>query len=312
MWRPWSVLLESLGRLRFRLPRQPTLVVGAPGAPDARGGSGWEAFAAPEALFAVWGPLEGSPWEPYHCIPLFAALEQVARSQLGPTDPNVIAAERAGEGGGFVLPEHARPGAPTPPWIDRGTWVMIDLPGRSTVEAATWLVSAGAVQPVCTFDHWPHPKGVLKADRILAELLRFASTIATARGRISGSAPPLWICDAERLGTRSGTPGEFDNRYYLDDSILPGPNVLRAAGIRRVVHVSSRTGAGPLPDLERYFADLRLAGLEVLHVDVEDPGLEPRPSSVPAVPRSVSKWDFRRSSAGGFGTEVPEPSSSGG
>lgn len=315
MWRPWSRLLEALGRVRFSARSTWRVSVGDPRAVDARGGSEWRAFLAPEDLFRVWGPLDGSPWEPFHCVPLFAALDRVARGRAGP--PSKVELERAASGPD-VLPGHARPGAPAPAWATPGTWTIVDLPGPVAVEAGAWLVTAAGCQPVCTFDHWPHPRGVLRAEAILAELLRWASTVGAARGRLVRDAPPVWICDSERLGTRTGSPGEFDNRYFLDDSILPGPGLLGGAGIRRVVYLSagsgSRTGgaapAVPVVDLEAYLSDLLKAGLPVLHVEVSEFSLEPRPFSAPSSPRPPPRSGYRRSAAGGFGTEVPEPSSS--
>ena len=225
-------------------------------------------------------------------------------------------------GGSLFLPAHARPGSPAPAWLEPGTLCVLDLPGRAAVEAAAWLVTAAEAQPVCTFDHWPHPKGVLPAELVLAELLRWATTLAMARGRIASDAPPLWICDSTRLGMRKGSPGEFDNRYYLDDSILPTPQVLARAGIHRVVYLgwaSGENGAGapalgasiPLADLVEWFTDLLGAGIEVLHAPVSDPALRLRPFQAPPRRPRFSTKGYRRSAAGGFGTEVPEPSSSG-
>jgi len=322
MWPLWSRLLEALGRLRLRSPTFRTVSVGDPGTPDAQGGDGWREYATPEALYRVWGPLEGSPWEPYHCVPLFAAIDRVQRNRLGPAPPPRNPRSREGDNEGtpatplqaapVTLPERARPGAPPPSWAVPGTWVFLDLPGPMTVEAAAWLITSAAVQPVCTFDHWPHPKGVLPAERILAELLRWAGTVAEARGRMEGEAPPLWICDSQRLGSGPGSPGEFDNRYYLDDSILPGPALLARGGIRRLVYVSWGSVDVPLLDLESYLSELLGAGVEVLHLDLRIPEGEPRPFSAPPSPRPPPRTQYRRSSAGGFGSEVPQPSSGGG
>jgi hypothetical protein len=362
MWPQWSRILEGLGRIRLGVRPRTRMAVGDPSAPDARGGTEWKEFLTAEALYQVWGPLDGSPWEPFHAIPLFASLDRLPRERVGPTNPEGIiapgweaagapgsggtggpssgeagAGSPEGEGGlsqgvarelwgedaaewtrqrqqqrPWVLPSHARPGAPPPPWIDASTWIVLDLPGRWAVEAAAWLVTRAGVQPVCTFDHWPHPSGVLRPEHILAELLRWASTLAAARGRIPGDAPPLWICDCERLGTREGSPGEFDNRYFLDDSILPGPGYLARAGIRRVVYLASRSWDLPTMDLEGCFSDLLAAGLSVDYALISDPSFQLRPFAAPRVPRKPKTSSFRRSAAGGFGTEVPEPSSGGG
>jgi hypothetical protein len=165
---------------------------------------------------------------------------------------------------------------------------------------------------VCTFDNWPHPRGLLKPEDTLEALLRWATTVATARSRLQVTSPPVWICDSERLGTRQGKPGEFDNRYYLDDSVLPGASMLSRAGVRQIVYVTLGGDPTPTLDLEGYFADLLIAGLPVLRLDLADPTLEPGPFATPLTRRPVSTFSFRRSAAGGFGTEVPQPSSGGG
>lgn len=303
MWRLWSDLLEALGRIRLRFPSGRPLSVGDPSAPDARGGSEWEEYASPEALFRVWGPLEGSPWEPFHSVPLFAALDRVGRGKVGPTATRVV---------GDRMPHpRAHPGAPAPPWLSSDTWVIVDLPGVQAVTVGAWLVTSAGAQPVCSFDHWPHPKGLLRPEHILAELLRWASTLAAARGRITSDAPPVWICDSDRLGTRPGLPGEFDNRYFLDDSSVPGPGVLRRAGIRRVVYISRGGGDVPVHDLEAYLGELLLAGIELLHAPITNPELQPVPLSSPRSPRPAPRDGFHRSAAGGFGSVVPQPSSGG-
>ncbi|TVP47896.1 MAG: hypothetical protein EA350_04190 [Gemmatimonadales bacterium] len=337
MWQQWSRFLEILGRIRIPIRLGSARGAGDPAAMDAEGGRGWMAYARTETLFQVWGPLEGGAWEPYHCVPLFASVDRMDRKQVGPTplrevEEDAARLEEAGTSGGtgagsavgaaFLLPAHARPGAPVPAWLEPGTLCVVDLPGRATVEAAAWLVTGGAAQPICTFDHWPHPKGLLPAERIVAELLRWAPTVAVARGRISSDAPPLWICDAMRLGTRTGTAGDFDNRYYLDDSILPTPRVLQGAGIRRVVYLGLDGGesgadapaqgpAIPLADLVEWFTELLGGGIEILHVPVSDPELRPRTFQGPIRRPKFSTKGYRRSAAGGFGTEIPEPSSSG-
>jgi hypothetical protein len=313
MWPQWSRILEGLGRIRLGVRPRTRMAVGDPSAPDARGGTEWEEFLTAEALYRVWGPLEGSPWQPFHTIPLFASLDRLPRERVGPTNPEKVDLQAtAGALASWSLPSHARPGSPPPPWIDSSTWIVLDLPGRTSVEAAAWLVTGAGVQPVCTFDHWPHPRGVLRPEHILAELLRWASTLAAARGRIAGDAPPLWICDHERLGVLEGSPGEFDNRYFLDDSILPGPGYLTRAGIRRVVYLTSGDWDLPTLDLEECFSDLLGAGLSVSYALISDPSFQLRSFAAPRVPRKPKPSSFRRSAAGGFGTEVPEPSSGGG
>jgi hypothetical protein len=187
--------------------------------------------------------------------------------------------------------------------------VIADLPGPLVVPVGVWLVGAGH-QPVSTFDNWPHPRGVLAPERILAQLLYWASAVAELRAGLGPGSPPAWLCDRQRLGERPGRPGEFDNRYFLDDSLLPGPGLLRQAGIRRAVYLTAGGGDPPLADVDPYFQDLERAGIEVRHAALEDPelGLAPLPARRPA---QLLPASFRRSSAGGFGTVVPQPSQGG-
>jgi hypothetical protein len=303
MWRRWSKPLEWLGGIRWGIHRRRLVRVGDPRTPDARGGLGWQAYRGAERLYDVWGPHPESPWGPFHCVPLFAALDRIPESDVGPA-PSV-------EDGGWEHPRpHTRPGAPPAPWLAPDTWTIVDLSGPDAVEVGAWLVTSGC-QPVCTFDNWPHTLGLIKAERILGELLRWATTIAHARVTMKPDAPPVWICDSQRLGSRQGSPGEFDNRYYLDDSILPGPALLRSTGIRQVVYVTSAMPEVPVIDLEEYLSDVRKAGFGLFHVDLTK-SLEPSQLIVPGAPRKPPRAGFRRSAAGGFGTEVPEPSSGGG
>src|SRR3990172_4747699 len=308
----WSRALELLGRLRLPLGVRKKLRVGHPGAPDAQGGRGWRRYLSAERLYDVWGPVAESVWLPFHCVPLFAALDQLTESEVGPAVPPQEAVSGVAPPPPSPLPSHARPGAPAPAWITPESWVFLDLPGPRAVEAGAWLVTAAGCQPVCTFDNWPHPDGVLRAEEILADLLRWATTVADARPRLTATSPPLWICDSRRLGMRSGKPGEFDNRYYLDDSILPGPALLKRAGVGRVVYLTLDNPDPPVLDLEGYFAELLTADIPVLHVDLGAADPEPRSLAAPVSPQRPPRSGFHRSAAGGFGTEVPEPSSSGG
>ena len=311
MWRRWSTLLEALGSLR--LPRilpgslfRRRLEVGDPKGMDALGGSQWRTYLSPAVLFDTWAPHPAGPWVPYHCVPLFAALDRLQADAVGPASPPGSPARPTAHP---ELPDGARPGAPAPAWLTPGTWTILDLPGPRSVEAAAWLIGAAGCQPVCTFDNWPHEKGVLRTEHVLAELLRWASTVNGVRQELRPDAPPLWICDRERLGERRGRPSEFDNRYYLDDSILPGPGLLTRHGIERVVYLVPGASDDPLPDLELYFSELLKAGIPVLRLALGVEGTGPEHLASPRSPRLPPRTGFRRSSAGGFGTHVPEPSS---
>lgn len=312
MWRLWSEVLEELGRIRLRFGFGRTRVkVGHRDALDAMGTGRWREYLDAERLYDVWAPVPGSPWTPYHCVPLFAALDRIPREDVGPALDRYEAGVAGLAPGPPPPPVYARAGAPAPSWATPDSWIILDLPGPMSVDAAAWLVTSAGCQPICTFDNWPHPKGLLRVEDTLAALLRWASTIEDARPTLAVDAPPLWICDSERLGTRRGSPGEFDNRYYLDDSVLPGLRMLAATGVRRVTYVTFGEPNVPILDLEAYFAELLAAGIPIEHVDLMDQTMTARPLAVRATRGPLRKDSFRRSAAGGFGSEVPQPSSGG-
>lgn len=86
------------------------------------------------------------------------------------------------------------------------------------------------------------------------------------RQGLAPDAPSLWICDRERLCERRGRPSEFGNRYYLDDSLLPGPGVLARNDIDRMVYVVPEASGDPLADLQSYLSEFLQAGITVLRL----------------------------------------------
>lgn len=308
MWRPISRFLDFLGRARISYrSHRAMLTVGDPNDRDALDSMGWRDFLQPERLYDVWGPLAGSLWEPYHCVPLFAAVAAVKPDRMGPTQPDLV---RDIEGNGKLADGLLDRPLGTA-WAAARTWVILDLPGPTSVAAAVRLIRAG-FQPVCTFDHWPHEHGLLKPERILAQLLRYAPLVAELRRELAPGAPPLWICDRDRLGSRPGRPREFDNRYFLDDSILPSAEMLRSSGISRILCVVPETGDSPREDLSAYFRDLRTEGFVTIQgLGWADASVAPFSFAEPVFQIGFRQAGFRRADAGGFGQLIPEPSSSG-
>jgi hypothetical protein len=301
MWQRLLKILEAIGRVRIPWPKTKlTVSTGRADALDAQGELLWKQYLSAEVLFDTWGPAKGSPWEPYHCVTLFAALDRFPGGIIGPTDPESAAAIEAALGDPSFFPG----------WAGPGVFVLVDLPGVQSVALGSRLIQAG-MQPVCTFDNWPHPAGLLKPENILAQLLRYASTVDSARATLAPDSPPVWLCDRDRFGIRPGRPLEFDNRYYLDDSVLPGIDVLRKAGISTAICLLPSGREALLDDLHPYFAGLRKGGIETLRTSLEEPEMRLALLEVQSG-KKPSFRQFRRSSAGGFGASVPEPSSGSG
>jgi hypothetical protein len=287
-------LLEHVGRMRLPTIRSKTpMVVGWPGAPDFRGTFDWRNHLQAQPLSAVWGPRPGSDWMPFHCITLFAAVDYLKHDKIGPCLHDAWAVSA------YVHP----------PWIDASTLLLVDLPGPASVALGAALGVNGC-DLVCTFNNWPHPNGLIRPQDTLAALLRYASWLAENRTFPAAPAPVAWLCDADRLGRSKGKPGQFDNRYYIEDAILPGPGYLKDRGIDSVMYVCAAADS-TRADLLAYLGSLHKDGICIGQViAAADGGLStPTPFTPPAA--SFSRMGFFRSSAGGFGAPVPHPSSGG-
>lgn len=310
MWQPLSKLLDLLGKVPISLrSHHAEMTIGSPNERDAFDSTHWRDYLDPATLFDLWGPVPGSPWIPYHCVPLFAALRSVKPDRIGPTHPDLV---REIEGNGHL----ANPLLQKPlgePWVADGAWIILDLPGPTSVAAATRFAAAG-YQPVCTFDHWPHPNALVKAERILAQLLRYASLLSDIRRPLVPQSPPVYLCDRDRLGPGPARPRDFDNRYFLDDSILPSSETLRANHIQSILCVVPTSTDLPRDDLRAYFRDLTREGFGPIYGAAwnQPPDLRPFDFPPDAFNVTFSQSGYRRSDSGGFGQLVPEPSSSSG
>ena len=293
----WSLLLkplECIGNIRFPfLRRRMRLVVGRPDLPDALGTAEWKQFLNARALSQVWAPHPESPWTPFHCLTLFIAVDYLKPEDVGPCerDPWPV--------GAFTMPE----------WVNSNTLLFVDLPGPKSVALGAALAMAGC-NLVCTFNNWPHPGSTTSPDATLAALLRYASLLREKRTAFPTPGPVAWLCDADRLGTGKGRPGQFDNRYYIEDGVIPGPNYLKDRGISKIVYVTHPSG-GLKADITAHLKAYEKAGFSVGRAVASDEGVVHSPKLVDIPDASFNKVDFFKSSAGGFGAPVPHPSSSG-
>ena len=311
MWRPLLKTLSAVGRLRFPvLRRAPEVGVGDPRATDSLGGHAWKRFANTEALWQVWGPHADSPWAPYHCVTLFAALDLIVRRSPDRVGPLPVS----------DAPAWLVYSGETPEWATQpGTMAVLDLSGTQTVAVAYALLSRRAFQPVCTFDSWPNEHGVLKPERLLGAMLFYAAALSERRKRLAADAPPLWICDRDRISGPRPSPGQYDNRYIIEDRLLPGFAMLLASGIHTVVYVGDNPTSAPSPDLVPYLVEMRYRGLRVQGCSIasEDEFQAAEPLALPDKTRRGARLTSQRlaglmrSSAGGFGGYVPHPSSGG-
>ena len=130
-------------------------------------------------------------------------------------------------------------------------------------------------------------------------MLWHAEQVSDARAALAADAPPMWMCDHDRV-EGSPVPGDFDNRYLIDDSILPGPLTLRSAGITRIVYIGRASEPDEL-DLGDWLYLLQQNGFQIQRIHIDKPASWNNPHDYTVVKRVRAKPDLRRSPAGGFG-----------
>ncbi|MCC5866748.1 MAG: hypothetical protein JJU31_16630 [Wenzhouxiangella sp.] len=319
----WSKLLERLGKPLGQKAAAPDIFA------DGRVRQGlWHEFRDWEALYQLYGPESASPWQAFHCPTLFAGIDRLRlQPRFTELAPEVIEPQPTGAW----------------QWLGPDCLVLVDLPGGISVQLAVRMLteSPGGAQLVSAFDHWPAANPVRRAlnetsyvnmapllwppravDRSVAidsmDVINSMVTLAPQvyqrrQAGISADAPGVWMCDSRRLVAMRPGPGNFDNRYYIDDSILPGPALLASQNISRVVLVSLSIQNDPADDLCSFLHDCHGRGVSLSRVALESPETWALPVPM-APPKAVrlAGWKYPKSQVGGFGVKVPVPSESSG
>jgi uncharacterized membrane protein YgcG len=249
---------------------------------DSQGGSDWKAQAAPSTLLGAWKPTDAR-WQPYVVPTLVQSLGQSSLSStVAPVHtPAMDEAYRRGLGMREIVLKAKNPETMT---------IVTDLPGPESVAFAAAL--ADVADPVITFDNWPHPDGVVKAQQTLGALLYYAREVAAksdARAKVAAAngqkLPAVFVLDSDRLTAPSTTAANvFDNRYVAK---LPEVSALKSAGTTTVLYaVPDSTRTQELDDLNDYFADYRDNGMNVPLLAMSDFRPDETQRAVDSVPRN--------------------------
>jgi hypothetical protein len=251
-------------------------------------------------LFEVWAP-EESVWSRWAKPALFAASPAAFPAETAIPMP--------------VMPVHST----EPPLYDRGqldplTVFVVDMPGEKPVEIGMALARTG-YRPVPLFNTAYHQLAIVPVYPILKRLRDGADELQGLA--IPPDAPPAFLLDARRLEPGvPPQPGKFDNRWAVFPQDFPSANFLLANNIRRVVVLQEdRLHGTPRIDLAHVLLRWQEAGVEI-YVQDPDGGMPPRlvqvekPSAFRSLfYRALTLAGLRRSSAGGFGSVIPIPSS---
>jgi hypothetical protein len=257
-----------------------------------------------EEIFSIWAP-ENSIWSRWTKPVLFAHLNS-------------------------ALSHIPVPGAATDvswsPSRDEKVAIVLDLPGADGVLIGLTLAGRG-YRPVPLYNALPLPFGQTllspaTISRVAAvDVLPIISALRTGTKLLApltlpSDAPPAFLLDANRKGTRKMIPDEFDNRSVSFTTDFPSANFLASQSIQRVLLVQKQV-LEPQPDLAHTMRRWQDGGLtlERLRLDPLSPRGQfqvSRPAWYGAMfQRVLSAVGFRRSSGGGFGAWVPDSSAGG-
>jgi hypothetical protein len=128
---------------------------------------------------------------------------------------------------------------------------------------------AERLEPVFTFDNWPHPLGVVPSQQTLAAAAYYLPRFAHAPAARRAGAPPVFVLDDARLTPYRDEASQFDNRYMAR---LPTADGWKALGVRRLLYVrpESTPFTQELDDLNDDFVALRDAGIDVKMMNLGD------------------------------------------
>jgi hypothetical protein len=205
---------------------------------------------------------------------------------------------------------------------DQRTAVVLDLPAATSVKVGLAFVESG-FRPVPLYNGNRGP-GVLNIggiavvdnDPILAWLSAGASFLA--QHPLPLGAPPVFLLDSRRRPQVTPDPGRYDNRWIVFPQDFPSANFLKSQGIAQAMLIQEDVHRQPQEDLAHVLLRWQEGGLPIFVTSL-DFSNDPLPLVVERPSRFRSLWygalavmGLRRNSAGGFGSTVPQPSSSGG
>lgn len=202
--------------------------------------------------------------------------------------------------------------------MDEGTAIVIDLPGEESVRTGIALAQDG-YRPVPLFNS---ASGNLLVTTTVnvgpAQSMLVAGASKLLQANLPPHAPPAFLLDSNRAGTSFPTPGKFDNRSVVFPQDFPSANFLLSHGIHRVLLFQKGGAHRAAADLAHVLLRWQDAKIELFSYDRDRSGhAEPLrvlpPSQFKMLwHRAVAMIGLRRSSAGGFGSVIPEASSGSG
>ena len=250
-------------------------------------------------LFDLWAPPD-AVWSRWAKPVLFAEW------------PPPLWFSRAAEPEAPASVEEAAPVPDIP--LDLSLAVVVDLPGAGAVQTGLALARRG-YRPVPSFNGGDHPGALVDVEPILRALVAGAGSLGGLQ--LSPEAPPAFLLDSRRQSP-GGTPepGRYDNRWLAFPQDFPSASFLLSRRIHRVLLIQEPGKTQPADDLAHGLRRWQEAGIEMLLLHPGEGA--PAAFQVAKPPRfrnlfyrALATLGLRRNSAGGFGSVIPVPGSSG-
>ena len=233
-------------------------------------------------LYKIWAP-DDAEWTAWAKPVLFASLF---------TNTSYLT------GDGLNIPE-------TPVLHDSRTMIIVDLPGRQSVEEALAFARKG-YRPV------PLYNGVMGEGKKLVDVVELGNALYKGAAilksiPLNSNAPPVFMLDNNRMA-ENRVPGAYDNRWCIFQQDMPSAEYLKDRGMNKIV---VRTVRYIQTDLERILYDYQKNGIALLILQ-NNANL---PTAMTARKQSLGKeWAYRlkvttglkRNAAGGFGGKIPD------
>ncbi|MFN6461683.1 MAG: hypothetical protein RMZ41_007515 [Nostoc sp. DedVER02] len=248
----------------------------------------------PREFFAIWAPKEviWSRWA-----------KPVVFSQL--TQNRVAAAVIRNE---FTMNTD---NIPTP---NNSTLILVNLPGVESIELGMALAQLGH-RPVPLYNCCEGANAIIPMAAIIDSLV--SATPILQKLQLPLLAPPAFLIDANRMrDIAKPSPGDFDNRWLVFPQDFPSGKFLLSQGIQRVLLLQRNDT--PESDLAHVLLLWQQQGIQLLRQNFSVSGI-PVPLKVSRPRwfryfwyRALTLLSLKRNSAGGFGSVIPDESTTGG
>ncbi|AFY33801.1 hypothetical protein [Calothrix sp. PCC 7507] len=248
----------------------------------------------PKEFFAIWAPKE-VVWSRWAKPVVFSQLTQNRLAAVVPKNEFGMNVDRIPTG-------------------DRRTFVLVNLPGVESVELGVALGKRG-YRPIPLYNCCEGTNAIVPMAAIIDSLV--SATPILQQLQLPLLAPPAFLIDANRMrDTAKPSPGDFDNRCLIFPEDFPSAKFLLSQGIQRVLLL--QRNETPESDLAHVLLRWQQQGIQLLRQNPLVSG-QPIPLVVSPPPRFRNFWYraltllfLRRNSAGGFGSVIPDESSTGG